>query len=149
MSPNASSIWRSSSTVTGCSRVKSVIAWSAGSFGSRNCPSETDRRGSTASLKFVVGINDALFMKLRTSRPSACFLHAHANRERCPRCSVVYAIRGILIRALTIRDLHNDRSRRTVQRRTAQYLASLAPSIGPAAQILGRQPGELDDHRRG
>jgi hypothetical protein len=34
----------------------------AGSFGSKNCPSETERRGNTASRKFVVGINDALFI---------------------------------------------------------------------------------------
>jgi uncharacterized membrane protein len=35
-----------------------------------------------------------------------------------------------------------------LRRRTAQHLSSLAPGAGPSAQILGRQPGELDDHCR-
>src|SRR5450432_4616060 len=73
--------------------------------------------------------------------------HPISPRRLCGLCFSYPAVAAILVRILTIRVLlTNDGSRRAVQRRIAQYLPRLAPGVGPQAQILGPQPGKLDDY---
>src|SRR5579859_6357046 len=106
-----------------------------------------ERRGSAAWLKFVVDINGALFIKHWTSGAIGVF-PCSRNPRRLSTGDFVHAPRlcAILVSVLTIRALPNARCRRALHWRTAQYVASLAPGLGPAAPILGGQPGQLDDH---
>src|ERR1700722_14034257 len=97
-----------------------------------------ERRGSEAWLKFVVEINPASLMKHDLGGHRRVLACARTPR-RLSTGAFVHALGrcAILISVLPIRVLCNARCGRTLHWRTAQCLASLAPSPGSAPQVLG------------